>query len=125
MEAGPVLVVGTDDWAIEQAAASVAAAGREVARCHEPGEPAFPCNAFIAGRGCPLDRGVAAVVTVRARSSRIVEPGEVGVVCSARAGVPVVVAGVGAPGPFATVADAQVPDRGDLVSTCDSVAAHA
>jgi len=117
MEAGPVLVVGTDDWAIEQAAASVTAAGHQALRCHEPGEPPFPCNAFIPGRRCPLDLGTSVVVTVRARSSRTVEPGEIGVVCGLRASIPVVVAGVGAPGPFESIVAASVPDRGDLAST--------
>ncbi|MGH3743864.1 MAG: hypothetical protein ACRDTP_03270, partial [Mycobacteriales bacterium] len=45
-----VLVVGTDDWAIEQSAASLDSAGYRVLRCHEPGQPAFPCNAVLPGR---------------------------------------------------------------------------
>jgi hypothetical protein len=121
MEAVRVLIVGTDEWAIEQAAATVTATGREVLRCHEPGEPPFPCNAFRPGRSCPVDEGFDVVVTVRARPSRQVEPAEVGVVCALRANRPVVVAGVGGAGPFETVAAARVPDRGDVVSTSEDV----
>jgi hypothetical protein len=123
MEASRVLVAGTDEWAIDQAAATLAAAGREVLRCHEPGEPAFPCNAFRPGRTCPVDAGFDVVVTVRARPSSSVEPGEIGVVCALRANRPVVVAGVGGAGPFESVAAARVPDRGDVVSTSEAVLA--
>ena len=62
-----MLVVGTDDWAIEQSAAALEEAGFGVLRCHEPGAPAFPCNALIEGRTCPLDVGFDVVATVRAR----------------------------------------------------------
>ena len=67
---GPtVLVVGTDDWAVEQAAQLLTGAGSPVLTCHEPGEPAFPCNALIEGRTCPLDAGFDVVATVRARAN--------------------------------------------------------
>src|SRR2546426_12358714 len=61
------LVVGTDDWAIEQGAEALDDAGHRVLRCHEPGQPAFPCNALREGGTCPLDVGFDVVVTVRAR----------------------------------------------------------
>src|SRR3954447_13100797 len=93
------LVVGTDDWATAQAAESLAAAGIGVARCHDPGRPAFPCNAFIPGKECPLEAGFDVVVTARARPSRVVEPGEIGVVCALRTGRPLIVAGLTAHNP--------------------------
>src|SRR5436190_4176486 len=80
------LVVGTDDWAADQAAGTLRRGGATVLRCHEPGEPAFPCNAFIAGRVCPLTQGFDVAVTARARSSRSTEPGEIGAVCALRTG---------------------------------------
>ena len=49
----PVLVVGTDSWAVEQAAAVLSEAGHETLTCHPPGQPAFPCNALVEGRVCP------------------------------------------------------------------------
>lgn len=116
------LVVGTDDWAAVQTAASLSAAGIEVAYCHEPGAPAFPCNAFIEGRGCPLDAGVDVVITARARPSRLPEPGEMGVVCGLRADRPLVVAGLTAHHPFASVAAEVVSDGGDAARACRAAA---
>jgi len=112
------LVVGTDDWAADQAAGALRRGGATVLRCHEPGEPAFPCNAFIPGRVCPLTQGFDVAVTARARSSRSTEPGEVGAVCALRTGHPLVVAGVTASNPFATVAVTEVGEAGDLVTAC-------
>src|SRR3954451_3675984 len=98
------LVVGTDEWAEDQAARALQAAGLAVLRCHEPGAPPFPCNAFIEGRTCPLDQGIDVVLTARARPSRAMEPSEFGVVCALRAGYPLVVAGATTGSPFGTVA---------------------
>jgi len=112
------LVVGTDDWAADQAAGALRRGGATVLRCHEPGEPTFPCNAFIPGRVCPLTEGFDVAVTARARSSRSTEPGEVGAVCALRTGHPLVVAGVTASNPFATVAVTEVGEAGDLVTAC-------
>ena len=113
-----VLVVGTDDWAADRAAASVEQSGLDVLRCHESGQPAFPCNAFIPDRACPLDVGFDVVLTVRARPARESEPGEVGVVCGLRAGRPLVVAGVTMGNPFTKVATAVVAEGGDAAEAC-------
>ncbi len=117
-----VLVVGTDDWAIEQSAAALEDAGFGVLRCHEPGEPAFPCNALVEGRTCPLVVGFDVVATVRARPLDTMAPGELGVVCALRHGIPLVAAGV-APdrlfGPWATIT---VEQGGELVGACEKVA---
>jgi hypothetical protein len=120
-----VLVVGTDDWAIEQAAGSLSAAGVEVLRCHEPGEPAFPCNAFIPGRRCPLSDGFDVVLTARARPSRTTEPGELGIICGLRADRPLVVAGVNAHNPFSQVATTVVAEGGDAAKACRHAAGTA
>ncbi|MEY2420202.1 MAG: hypothetical protein QOI95_269 [Acidimicrobiaceae bacterium] len=120
-----VLVVGTDDWAIEQAADSLKAVGVEVLRCHEPGEPAFPCNAFIPGRRCPLSDGFDVALTARARPSKTTEPGELGVICALRSNRPLVVAGVSAHNPFSQVAAAVVADGGDAAKACRHAAGMA
>jgi hypothetical protein len=112
------LVVGTDEWATNQAAAAVRAAGIRALRCHEPGEAAFPCNAFVPGRVCPLDVGFDVVLTTRARPSQTTEPGEIGVVCGLRAGRPLVVAGVIANNPFQELATKVVKEGGDTVQAC-------
>lgn len=117
-----MLVVGTDDWAIEQTAPMLEAQGCEVLRCHEPGEPAFPCNALIPGRACPLDVGFEVVVTVRARAASTITPGEVGVVCALHNEIPLVVAGVGGWDPLGTWT-AQLVDRGGDVASAAKAAA--
>lgn len=117
-----VLVVGTDDWAIEQSAASLSSAGHAVHRCHELGEAVFPCNALRPGGSCPLDRGVDVVVTTRARPVAAPVPSEVGVTCALHAGVPLVLSGIWRNAPFAELASTVVAQDGDLVAACADVA---
>jgi hypothetical protein len=119
-----VLVVGTDDWAAEHAADSLRAAGMNVLTCHDPGEPAFPCNAFIEGRVCPLDAGFDVVLTARTRPSKSPEPGEIGVICALRTGRPLVVAGVTVHNPFGAVAAEVVAEGGDAAGACRDAAGH-
>ena len=116
-----VLAVGTDDWAIEQSAAALEVAGHTVHRCHEPGEETFPCNAFRPGRGCPLDAGVDAVVTSRARPMDIPAAGETGVTCGLRAGLPLIVNGISRHSPFNDLAVSIVGEQGDLVEAVEAV----
>jgi len=118
-----VLVVGTDDWAIEQSGTELEAGGCTVLRCHEPGEPAFPCNAMIQGRTCPLDVGFDVVVTVRARALSEPTLAETGVVCALHQGVPLVVAGVASERPFGPWAALAVEQGGDVVTACEKVMA--
>jgi len=120
-----VLVVGTDDWAIEQSAAALEEGGFGTLRCHEPGEPAFPCNALIAGRTCPLEIGFDVVATVRARPLDTIAPGEIGVVCALRHGIPLVAAGVAPDRPFGPWAAVTVEQGGELVGACEKVANEA
>jgi len=119
-----VLVVGTDDWAIEQAASSLVAEGFPVVMCHEPGEAAFPCNALIEGRVCPLDDGFDLVATVRARATATPVQAELGVICGVRAGAPLVVAGLATERPFGPWAAATVGQSEDLAGACREVAAR-
>ncbi len=116
-----VLVVGTDDWALDQGAAALDSAGMQVLRCHEPGAPAFPCNALIPGGVCPLDAGFDVVLTTRARPTPTIQPGEIGVVCALRTGRPLVVAGAARHNPFADLTATVVAEHGDVVTACRSV----
>jgi hypothetical protein len=118
-------VVGTDDWAVEQAAAALVAEGSAVLTCHTPGEPAFPCNALVEGRTCPLDAGFDVVATVRARTSASLTQGEFGVVCGLRAGKPLVVAGLAQDRPFGPWTATTVGQNEDLATACREVAARA
>src|SRR5258708_40374596 len=76
-----VLVVGTDDWAIEQGADALEASGHDVLRCHEPGQPAFPCNALRPGGVCPLTVGFDLVVSMRSRPVASPQQSELGAIC--------------------------------------------
>ena len=117
-----VLAVGTDDWAVEQAATALGLAGHRALRCHEPGEPAFPCNALIPGRSCPLDEGFDVAVTVRARPLPQPAQSEFGVVCALRDQVPLVVAGMTAVDPFEAWATVIVEPGGEITTACEDAA---
>jgi hypothetical protein len=121
-----VLVVGVDDWAIREAAGQLVAAGRSVHRCCDSVEAPFPCNALVAGRGCPLDRSaVDVVLDVHTRPRSNLQLSEMGVICGLRDGLPLVVGGIPDGSTLAPWA-AQVPPGGDIVSTCDAaLAKHA
>jgi hypothetical protein len=118
-----VLVIGTDEWAIEQGARALEAKGHRVLRCHEPGEPAFPCNALLEGRTCPLDAGFDVVVTVRGRPGPSPTFSEFGAICAMHDGLPLVVAGLSELNPFAAWAERTVAIDGDIVVACEEVAA--
>lgn len=117
-----VLVVGTDDWAIEQSAASLQDAGHQPLRCHDPGAPAFPCNALLPGRRCPLDVGVDVVVTSRARPLGAPALSEMGVTCGLHAGLPLVVTGISDRGPFSALASRNVSEQGNVAAAAEDVA---
>ena len=119
-----VLVVGTDDWAIEQSAAALQAAGHEPLRCHDPGAPSFPCNALLPGRRCPLDIGVDAVVTSRARPVSAPTVSEMGVTCALHAGVPLVVTGISDRGPFNGLASRVVTEQGHVAAAVEDVSSQ-
>jgi len=111
-----VLVVGTDDWGIQQAVDHLEAAGITTLTCHPFGEPAFPCNALVEGRVCPLDEGFDLVVTVRARPDALPAPGELGVICALHAHVGLITAGIAGRNPFAPWALRSVGRADDLAA---------
>jgi hypothetical protein len=118
-----ILVIGTDEWAIEQGARAIGARGHRVLRCHEPGEPAFPCNALVEGRTCPLDVGFDVVVTVRGRPAPSPTFSEFGAICALHEDRPLVVAGLSQLNPFAGWAEQTVAADGDIVVACEEVVA--
>ena len=114
-----VLVVGSDDWAIGDAAGQLREAGRTVHRCSDSAEAPFPCNALIPGRGCPLDQhNVDVVLNIRSRPESQPSISEMGAICGLRDGLPLVVGGLSDMSSFAPWAD-RVPPTGDIVATCD------
>lgn len=118
-KAAEVLVVGVDDWAISEATAQLLAAGRKVHRCSDSVEAPFPCDALVAGRGCPLDSGrVDAVLDVHSRPRSTLPLSEMGAICGLREGLPLVIGGI-SDGSILTAWAEQVPAGGDIVSSCD------
>ncbi len=114
-----VLVVGSDDWAIGDAAGQLREAGRTVHRCSDSAEAPFPCNALIPGRGCPLDlHHVDVVLNIRSRPESQPSISEMGATCGLRDGLPLVVGGLSDMSSFAPWAE-KVPPTGDIVATCD------
>jgi hypothetical protein len=117
--ANEVLVVGGDDWAIDDAAGQLTAAGRTVHRCCDSSEHPFPCNALVPGRGCPLEQHpVDAVLIVRSRPAAEPTISAMGAICGLRDGLPVVIGGISDASPFSPWAT-RVPPTGDIVATCD------
>lgn len=120
-----VLVVGGDDWALDDASSQLTEAGRTVHRCCDSSDHPFPCNALIPGRGCPLNQHpVDAVLAVWSRP--VAEPtmSAMGAICGLRDGLPLVVGGISDASPLSQWAT-RVPPVGDIVATCDqAVQAH-
>jgi hypothetical protein len=97
---------------------SLRSAGVQAQSCHEPGEPALPCNALIKGRRCPVDAGIDAVVCVRLGKGAAASVGEFGAICALRAGRPLIMTGMSAEHPLESWADHIVAADGDLASAC-------
>jgi hypothetical protein len=99
------------------------AAGHKVRYCHEPVEAAFPCNALIEGKLCPLE-GEAVDVALDVRRHPCAQPTlrEDGVTCALREHVPVVIAGALAMNPYEDFAAETVDRNFDVVETVERVA---
>jgi hypothetical protein len=116
-----VLVVGTLGSSIERTHNALHDAGHEVARCHAPGQPAFPCVALETG-ACPLEVApVDVVVAARDHTSPRPSLAENGVTCALRHSVPLVVAGRG-PNPYARWTNEAVEDPEGVVEACERAA---
>jgi hypothetical protein len=117
--AAEILVVGSEDWAIDDAASQLHSAGRTVHRCSDTTEAPFPCNALIPGRGCPLDQHrVDVVLNIRSRPEAQPTLAEMGAICGLRDRIPLVVAGMSGVSGLAPWG-LQVQAEGDIVTTCD------
>lgn len=99
-----------------QVAADLAAGGHQVVSCAPPGGRSFPC---VGIRGtCPLDGSVDVAVVVHDRAGRSLHPGEAGVVCALRDGVPLVATGNRGASAFGELVDAVAVGPGDLPTAC-------
>jgi hypothetical protein len=120
-----VLVVGTEDWAVEQAVEQLEASGCEALTCHPPGERAFPCNVFVDGATCPLTVGFEIAVTIRTRPLDEPALGEFGALCALRIGTPLISAGMAGRNPFARWSQRVVGGLDNLAGVVAEVAASA
>jgi len=117
-----VLVLESEPGAADGAAAALRAASHMVVRCHDPGDPAFPCRALADGATCPLDQDpVDVVLTVRSGSPEP-SPLEDGVACAIRTHVPLVVAGDSEAEPYRRWATATIGTQSDVVTACADAA---
>jgi hypothetical protein len=119
-----VLVLESEPGAAGTAEFELERAGHRVLFCHEPGRPAFPCNAIAEHGKCPLDTvPIDVALDVRPRPRSQPAPREDGVTCAIRRHVPLVVAGPAALNPYDGYAT-EVLDRSyDVVGACERAAA--
>ncbi len=117
-----VLVLESEPGTADRAAAALEAASHTVARCHDAGDPAFPCRALDDGSACPLEQDpVDVVLTVRSGPD---QPStlEDGVTCAIRAHIPLVVADDAEAGPYAPWATTTIGTQSDIVAACTAAA---
>ena len=84
----------------DEAGRALADAGHTVHRCHEPGQPAFPCSELAHPGSCPLAGHIDVALLVRSRLEPRPTQREDGAMCAIRAGVPLVEKGNGLLDPF-------------------------
>lgn len=102
-------------------ALALEAAGHTVVRCHPTGDRTLRC-AGLQGH-CPMDGTVDVAVVVHEAPGTTIDPGEAGGICALRDGVPLVVAGNGAPSPFRHLATAIAAGPTDVAGACERAVA--
>ena len=118
-----VMVLESEYGAADEAHAELVEAGHVVLRCHERGQPTFPCRGIADAESCPLNsHTVDVALTVRSRVRSQPAPSEDGVRCALMKHVPLVVAGPSALDPYDGF-ETRVLDRTyDIVETCEAAA---
>lgn len=95
-----VLVLENGPGGARSAVEELEAAGHRVHRCHEAGQPAFPCRGVVEPSDCPLEGPIDVALVVRHHVHPQPSPLEDGVSCALRIGVPVVEEGPGILDPY-------------------------
>jgi hypothetical protein len=117
-----VLVLESEPGAADAAVAALERNGHAVARCHDPGDLAFPCRAIDDLSRCPLNRTpIDVAVTIRGEERWTTSELEDGVACAIRARVPLVIGGAVAANPYRRWATLTMHDE-DIVAACTRAA---
>jgi hypothetical protein len=93
-------------------------AGHRVHRCHDDGEPGFPCKAITDSTACPIDDHVDVALVVRPRIAPRPTSMEDGVSCAIRAGIPIVEQGTDVLDPFGPWVARRIHSDDDVVAAC-------
>jgi hypothetical protein len=118
-----VMVLESECGSADEAREELVASGHVVLRCHERGQPMFPCRGLCDIDACPLNSHVVDVaLAVRSRVQSRPTPSEDGVRCALLAHVPLVVAGPSAVDPYGGFATSVLDRTYDVVETCEAAA---
>ena len=113
-----VLLLGSDTGAADAAESRLRDAGHRVSRCHDAGEPAFPCKDLDGG--CPLDaEQVEVALLVRDADGAEPTPAEDGARCALRRHLPLVVSSASGTSPFDEWAAETVTDEAAAVAALE------
>lgn len=117
-----VLVLENGPGGAHAAIDELEAAGHRVHRCHELGEPSFPCRGVVETSACPLEGAIDVALVVRHHVHPEPSPLEDGVSCALRAGVPVVEEGPGIHDPYGPFITARAT-QGTVAEACEEAVA--
>jgi hypothetical protein len=118
-----VMVLESEYGAADEARAELVEAGHVVLRCHERGQPTFPCRGVVDAASCPLNSHIVDVaLTVRSRVRSQPAASEDGVRCALLKHVPLVVAGPSALDPYEGFETRAIDRTYGVVETCEAAA---
>jgi hypothetical protein len=119
-----VMLLESEPNGADEACGELIAAGHTVLKCHDAGQPAFPCRGVLDRDACPLSAQVVDVaLAVRPRVRSLPAASEDGVRCALMANVPLVVAGPSALDPYDRFATRVLDRTYQVVDTCEAAAA--
>ena len=118
-----VMVLESEYDGADEAVAELTAAGHAVVRCHDRGQPTFPCRGILDAADCPLrSQRIDVALDVRPRVRSQPAASEDGVQCALMAHVPLVVAGPSALDPYDHYATRVLDRTHGVVDACEVAA---
>ena len=118
-----VLLLEGENGVATEAAAQLAGAGHEVARCHDEGAAAFPCAGLLEDHDCPFDQtAVDVAVVVRGEVHEEPTAGEDGARCALRRHIPLVMVGQAQASPYEEWTSVYAAGPESLVSAVERAA---